>query len=771
MAQADMATKLPEFSAVKVRMMRTLRPSTKLGRTTLWLGGLSVLFLVLRWTTGSAAASKLSGWATFFTVVFAFCASWLTFRWTRQTLHPGSKLGRTTLWLGGLSVFFFVLRWITGAAAGSKLSGWATFFTVVFTLCALWLTSRWALRHLLWRLRRRLIVTYIFIGVIPVVLLLLMAGVGSYLLAGQFAAYIAISNLHSELQHLEAANDALAARLNTLELSGKLNKQIVAELATASGENFPERSVTVWRGEAGLIFPARGIRLKSRPVKVPDAIQGDFSGFVMDGDGLHLRTVKRDNEAKAGLGLIVISNVPVTPELLQTAISGVGSVSLLLPDREGDVQVPAPATVSPAGRNRVNAGAFPAPSDRFDPPFRFFTPFNTVEWANGKSETGAVEVVTRPSILYKTLFATLGDKTKILRYGLLSIGVVFGLIELAALYIGTRLSRSMTLSVADLYSATEHVNRGDLTHRIQIRGRDQMAALEQSFNSMTESLAKLLAEQKEKQRLESELAVAYEVQDLLFPHKFTGLTSLEVYGVCRPARSVSGDYYDFIPLGADRLVLAVGDISGKGISAALLMATVHAFVRAYSLEPDMVLTPAALEDGAVSGGDPRMYYRGDGVTQSQLAPGMLMTTLNYQLFRSTPAEKYATMFLGCYDASARELKYCNAGHLPPVMVRENGGTSRLETSGTVVGLFDGATYDESTIAMQPGDIFVAFSDGVTEPENDSGEFGEERLIELIHDNRCQPLSRIGDIITGSVADWMGGAEQPDDITVVLARAR
>ena len=93
----------------------------------------------------------------------------------------------------------------------------------------------------------------------------------------------------------------------------------------------------------------------------------------------------------------------------------------------------------------------------------------------------------------------------------------------------------MTLAVAELYSATEHVNRGDLTHRIKVRSRDQMADLEQSFNSMAESLVKLVAEQKEKQRLESELAIAHEVQDSLFPHTLTNLDSLEVYGVCRPA--------------------------------------------------------------------------------------------------------------------------------------------------------------------------------------------------------------------------------------------
>ena|ERR1022692_904707 len=129
------------------------------------------------------------------------------------------------------------------------------------------------------------------------------------------------------------------------------------------------------------------------------------------------------------------------------------------------------------------------------------------------------------------------------------------------------------------------------------------------------------------------------------------------------------------------------------------------------------------------------------------------------------------MFLGCYDATRRELRYSNAGHLPPIMMRANGQVSRLEISGTVVGLFDGATYSESTIAIEPGDIFVAFTDGVTEPENESGEFGEERLIDLIREHRHEPLSRIGDVITSSVAEWIGGAEQPDDVTVVLARAR
>jgi phosphoserine phosphatase RsbU/P len=156
---------------------------------------------------------------------------------------------------------------------------------------------------------------------------------------------------------------------------------------------------------------------------------------------------------------------------------------------------------------------------------------------------------------------------------------------------------------------------------------------------------------------------------------------------------------------------------------------------------------------------------------SELSPGFLMATLNYQLYRSTPPEKYATMFLAHYDATARSLTYSNAGHLPPMLLGGDGAVRRLETSGTVVGLFDGMTYGENTEGMQSGDIFIAFSDGITEPENEFGEFGEERLIDLVRQHRNESLARISDVVTGAVADWIAGGEQPDDVTLVLARAR
>jgi sigma-B regulation protein RsbU (phosphoserine phosphatase) len=317
--------------------------------------------------------------------------------------------------------------------------------------------------------------------------------------------------------------------------------------------------------------------------------------------------------------------------------------------------------------------------------------------------------------------------------------------------------------VAKLYDATQHVNKGDFTHRIQVSTQDQLASLESSFNSMTESIEKLIGEQKEKQRIESELGIAKEVQDLLFPRDVADLDGLELHGICRPARTVSGDYYDFLPVGGNAVGLAVGDISGKGISAALMMATVHAFVRAHTLiEP----LPAL----AAAGGAVAPILPGENTTCCP-SPATVLALLNQQLFRSTPAQKYATMFLGFYDQQSRRLTYSNAGHLPPIVICADGSTHLLEVGGTVVGLFGDMVYPEGHVTLNPGDIVVAYSDGITEPENDFGDFGEGRLAQIVQENRNLPLPRISEAILSAVTDWIGGEEQPDDMTVVLARAR
>jgi phosphoserine phosphatase RsbU/P len=391
-----------------------------------------------------------------------------------------------------------------------------------------------------------------------------------------------------------------------------------------------------------------------------------------------------------------------------------------------------------------------------------------VNWKNGARSTGAlVQVRTRPSILYGHLFAALGDFVQGVEEILLGILVVFALIELIALFTGTRMTRTVTRAVAQLYEATRHIDEGDFSHRIPVRSRDQLAELALSFNSMTESIEKLILEQKEKQRLENELVIAQEVQEQLFPRQITQLESLEVHGFCRPARTVSGDYYDFLTVSSHKLMLAVGDISGKGISAALLMATIHSAVRAYSVE-SLPQLREAVAAGAFTGSGLMTAARPEGI---ELSPGALLSLLNHQLYESTPPEKYATLFLVIYDGLTRSLSYSNGGHLPPLLISEDGVLRRLENGGTVVGLFDNQSYAEGLVEMRPGEIFVAYSDGVTEPENDFGEFGESRLIDLVRENRHLPLAQISQTVTAAVDTWIGDQEQPDDVTLVLARAR
>jgi sigma-B regulation protein RsbU (phosphoserine phosphatase) len=321
--------------------------------------------------------------------------------------------------------------------------------------------------------------------------------------------------------------------------------------------------------------------------------------------------------------------------------------------------------------------------------------------------------------------------------------------------------------VAQLYRATQHVDRGDFSHRIPVKSSDQLAELANSFNSMTASIEKLVLEQKEKQRLENELVIAQEVQAQLFPREISQLESLEVHGYCRPARTVSGDYYDFLAVSSDKLILAAGDVSGKGISAALLMATIHSAVRAYG----MVGMPVSREPVAVGAATGAPMMLASGTEGVEVSPAALLSLLNHQLYDSTPQEKYATLFLGIYDGASRNLSYSNGGHLPPIIISPDGSILRLDQGGTVVGLFDNLSFDEASVQLKAGDIFLAYSDGITEPENDFGEFGEQRLIDLVRDNRGLPLTEITALVTGAVDDWIGDKEQPDDITLVLARAR
>jgi sigma-B regulation protein RsbU (phosphoserine phosphatase) len=355
-------------------------------------------------------------------------------------------------------------------------------------------------------------------------------------------------------------------------------------------------------------------------------------------------------------------------------------------------------------------------------------------------------VTSRLMTLEAKLLLTLGRFSRIYAALFVAVAVVFLILELLAFWVGVRLTRSITTTVDVLYNATERVRAGDFSHRIQLPARDQLTALGASFDSMTASVERLLRESQEKLKLQSELDIAREVQTRLFPRALPRLPGLELHGVCQPARAVSGDYYDFIVLDQDRVALVLGDIAGKGISAALLMAAIQSSLRAqlfYLPQPD-----------------PRASHSASAVVRR----------LNQQLFESTAAERYATFFYGVFNAATRELTYTNAGHLPPVLFRADG-LQRLQAGGTVVGIFPDAQFEEATVRLESGDVFLAFTDGLTEPENNfEEEFGEKRLIETVSQSLRAPLDELARNAFATLDDWTGSPELHDDMTLIVARA-
>lgn len=724
-------------------------------------------------------------------VSYRYLRLWLASR----GLLPTSKVARIAWYILALDALLFALQKLFGLlklSFGEGLGGWVSFLSFVAILLFLVLAFRWVKAKMLWRLRNRLIVTYVFIGVIPVVLLVALALGSFYLFAGQFATFIVTTGLDSELMSLEAANSAIAQQVAAQMQRGSSSGTIALDSVRQADKTWADRQICVWLGKQLIVNSTPAGETLAAP-DLPAHVAKGFRGIVRDHEKLYLRVLQPVRVG--GQTMTVLSSEPFDQHMLEHLAANLGEISLYanglslrrvdasqrksgkqaggedsqnaitLSKPEGDyVLDTGKETLQPA----YVAGTVPPPTRQMDRGVRFPTTVTVVNWETGDTLNPAlISVQTRLSKLYGRLFGALGEFAPAVEYGLLFVAIFFGIIEVIALIVGTRLTRTVTRAVAQLYDATKHINRGDFSHRIPVKSNDQIATLANSFNSMTASLERLIEEQKEKQRLENELVIAQEVQSQLFPHQVSDLASLEVHGFCRPARTVSGDYYDFLTLDSERLVLAVGDISGKGISAALLMATIHSAVRAYSLQ-DIPALREPMAVGAVSGSGMMLASQ---LHSLDVSPAALLTLLNHQLYESTPAEKYATLFLGIYNGAERTLTYSNGGHLPPIIMSENGGIRRLDCGGTVVGLFERASYEESSVQLRPGEIFVAYSDGVTEPENDFGEFGEHRLVELVRENRELPLARISEIVTAAVDDWIGANEQPDDVTLVLARAR
>jgi len=296
---------------------------------------------------------------------------------------------------------------------------------------------------------------------------------------------------------------------------------------------------------------------------------------------------------------------------------------------------------------------------------------------------------------------------------------------------GFVLTRRIIRAIADLYRATQYVKSGDFSHRVPIEHRDQLGELGQSFNEMTGSISGLIEEQNKRQRLENEISIAREVQNQLFPAPCPRCPAWKSKPSCKAARSVSGDYYDFIQLSPTHVAIAIADISGKGISAALLMARPSG----RAPQPDA--------------------HRWHGT----LCTAELVARLNKHLVRNTGDDRFATFFIAVYDSATRTLRYTNAGHLPSFLVC-HGKSERLDKGGMVLGVVEDYGYEEGSIVVGPDALLIGYSDGLVEPENVYGEeFGIRRLEEsAVRLQGAAPLM-VAESLMAAAEEWAGTPEQ------------
>ena len=589
-------------------------------------------------------------------------------------------------WLGGAgAAFLFLLAGYAALGWIAPRSGFRLVLEIATLVAGLWLAIRLlrlVARQAVWRLRHRLIVTYVFIAGVPLVLIAGLAALSGYFLVSQLAAYLVTTELEHRI-------DGLAGAASGLE---------------------PER----YPGIAMVPVPAGGFA--PRGVLRRD---GDFYIFS------HVKTSQGD----------AMVTVPLTREYLAGLVPSLGLVGI---DQ---------ATKGPSKTLRA-APALPPAANRFDTEVVWFATVPAFDWDTpGRTSDLTLAVLTRVSAVLSSVFNRKTDIAQEFVEVILVAGlIVFALVEIVCGVIGITMTRNITGAVHHLYEGTQRIMQGDFSHRIEVRGKDQLAELGVSFNRMTENLARLLTVAKEKERLQSEIEIAREVQNQLYPRVAPETKSLRLTAVCRPARIVSGDYYDYECTHDTYVALAIGDVAGKGISAALLMATLQSSLRTQ--------LNTHLSNGS-SAGPP--------------SAARLVSQLNQYLYANTTAEKYTTLCLGLYDEASGFFIYTNGGHLPPALVRA-GAVHRLDVNGTVVGAFPFAEYDESRIALEPGDLLVFFTDGVTEPENEYGEmFGEERFFDLLVRNAHLGEEEIVRTVVESVRAWTGSEELQDDMTLLLAR--
>ena len=636
----------------------------------------------------------------------------------------------------------------------------------------------WMRRRLLWRVRRKLILSYVFVGLVPSLLivtffllagLLLFRNVASYLVQTRFDGHAEQARFLAQTALLDvqraATPDAVRDTLDRLQATG------AARYPFLSMALVPARHVTcppALRAPNGARTPPGTLPVTAgpwthtpAPASLPSWVTCDGVARVMAYDAA---TDAERSDGESDLRLVaravalpatqapswaIVLDLPIAAVVEQRVQEETG-IQL---GRMGDVRTDDTVPVSARGSALDARPPAPVVNGIADQLLRrWIVMVEPLDWATGKSSNVSIELSLHPLQIYRRLATKSplgGLMSNVLLLLLLVVAGLFLVIQAVALVLGLTLARQITGAVHDLFTGTEHLRNRDFTHVIPVRARDQLGELADSFNLMTGEVTRLLIDVAQKERLEQEFATAREIQMKLLPQGPLTVPGLSVSAYCEPAREVGGDYYDCFPVDDDVVGFLIADVSGKGVGAGLYMAQLKGLVLS--------------------------------LARQHRSPRDLLIAVNRVLVDHLDGRSFITMSYVVVDLRRQVMTYARAGHCPMIVAPgARGGVQPpvklLAPDGLVVGLTldDGTLFEslleEVTVPLAPGDLFLLFTDGMSEMMNPAHDcFGEARLGEIAGEHREVPLDELADRLVSEVRAFGAGAGQHDDMTMLLLR--
>ena len=605
-------------------------------------------------------------------------------------------------------------------------------------------------------MRRRLAASYLLLGLLPVALLVSFFLLGSYVALGEFGLYSLRSNLAARSDDLYRAADRILVRVATAGTESE--RRAAVEAAS-------EEARLVAPGAEAFHFEVRGDRVErlvgstdESPFlaggRVPDwALAGPYEGavqtetgawFVVVSPGVSPGVSPASGADRGEVSHFALVAAPIAPFVHRSTADEDLILRAVWPLwLQADERTPA---------------AQPVIADDGSDPFsiRWVLLLNAAPW-NPELGGGTVAVTFGFAPFQLLQGATRGLEEPValndqpigssLFVVLLELGLLFILIECAALTLGIRLARSMTRSVEALSRGTERVRGGHFGHRIEATSRDQLGQLATSFNIMTAKIADDLDRVQRAAVLEQEMETARQAQALLLPPEGSvSVPGFSLAAVCRPAAEVGGDYYDLIPLGPNRLGVVIADVAGTGARAAFYMAELKGLMQALS----------PLHD----------------------SPRQVLVEANRVLHGTLDSRTFITITYGVFDSAERKVTFARAGHSPLIRLRPNEGkwpqSEAIAPEGLGVALDPGPVFDavlrEQTEPLRSGETWLFFTDGVSEAMNaESDMFGEERLMRILEDNALAPPAEMQQTVEDAVLRFTGAETHADDLTMVLVR--